>query len=40
MGVGALILAFTVILTIQAYRHTEDESLPAAADVQPQMVQA
>lgn len=26
MGVGALILAFTVILTIQAYRHTQDQS--------------
>jgi len=26
MGVGALILAFTVILTIQAYRHTQDQT--------------
>ena len=40
MGVGALILAFTVILTIQAYRHTDDQPQAAPSKETPEAVTA
>lgn len=40
MGIGALILAFTVILTIQAYRHTDGQTQPAPSKTSPETVTA